>query len=49
MPNRGDKTQQILEYLLGELYKEQSQGEEKGGDSYLQAQDGQYLGDTTIK
>jgi hypothetical protein len=47
MPNRGDKTQQILEYLLGELYKEQSQGEEEGGDSYLQAQDGQYLGRIT--
>lgn len=47
MPNKGDKTQQILEHLLGELYKEQSQSGDKGGDSYLEAQDGQYLGRIT--
>lgn len=47
MAYNGDKTQKLLEHLLGELYKEQSTSTDKKGDSYLEAQDGQYLGKIT--
>lgn len=47
MANKNDKTQILLEHLLGELYKEQSDNRQESGDSFLQAQDGQLLGKIT--
>jgi len=42
-----DKTKELLEQLLSELYKEQSQEVQESGESYLIAQDEQYLGKIT--
>lgn len=48
MAENKDKTQILLEQLLSELYKEQGQGvHAPAGESYLMAQDGQYLGKIT--
>ena len=42
-----DKTKRLLEEMLSELYKEQSKGAAPSGESYLIAQDGQFLGKIT--
>ncbi len=47
MADNKDKTKQLLEQMLSELYKEQSQGVTASGESYLIAQDGQFLGKIT--
>jgi hypothetical protein len=47
MPNKSDDTKKILEHLLGELYKKQSLGDKPKGDSFLKAQDDQFLGRIT--
>jgi len=47
MPNKGDKTKRLLEQLLGNLYNEQAKQKVTQGDSFLIAQDGQYLGKIT--
>lgn len=39
-----DTTKALLEQLLSELHKEEAKGFKETGDSYLQAQDGQFLG-----
>jgi hypothetical protein len=39
--------QQVLEQLLAELYSQEAREHETGGDSYLLADDGQYLGKIT--
>lgn len=47
MADKGDKTKKLLEHLLGELYEEQSNVQENRRESFLKAQDGQYLGKIT--
>ncbi|MFN4316373.1 MAG: hypothetical protein ACK4E0_18965 [Chitinophagaceae bacterium] len=47
MSENKDKTQELLEQLLSELYKAGSQGVTPSGESYLIAEDGQYLGKIT--
>ncbi len=42
-----DKTSKLLEQLLSELYKQQSTQYAEGGESYVKAGDGQYLGKIT--
>lgn len=44
MSEKKDKTQELLEQLLSELYKKQSLGATPSGQSYLIAADKQYLG-----
>jgi hypothetical protein len=44
MAENPDKTKQLLEQLLSELYKEQGEVVGPMGESYLQGQDGQFLG-----
>jgi len=47
MTENKDKTKVLLEQLLSELHKEQSKEIVSTGDSYLQAQDNQFLGTIT--
>jgi hypothetical protein len=47
MSDNKDKTKALLEQMLSELHKEHSQEINPSGDSYLQAQDGQFLGKIT--
>lgn len=47
MNENKDKTQALLEQMLSELYKEQSNEIQSKGDSYLQGQDNQFLGKIT--
>lgn len=47
MSDNKDKTQQLLEQLLSELYKEGGKVGTPTGESYLIAEDGQYLGKIT--
>lgn len=47
MDNKKDKTRILLEQLLNEVHKEQSIGPSKNGESYLIAQDDQFLGKIT--
>ncbi len=42
-----DKTKDILEQILAQLYADQAKGHKKGNGSYLIAQDNQYLGKIT--
>ncbi len=44
-----DRTKQVLEQLLAELYSEQAKERPPRGDSYLIAQDNQYLGTITTQ
>lgn len=44
---RRDSTKEVLEQVLAGLYSEQALGEPRADDSYLLAQDGQYLGRIT--
>ncbi|HWY33801.1 MAG TPA: hypothetical protein VNX68_04095, partial [Nitrosopumilaceae archaeon] len=47
MSESKDKTKLLLEQLLSELYKDQSEGARPSDGSYLTAPDGQYLGKIT--
>ena len=47
MLNKSDNTKKILEQLLGDLYKKQILDKKSKGDSFLQSQDGQFLGNIT--
>lgn len=47
MSDNKDKTQALLEQVLAELHKEQSKEAFSTGDSFLQAQDDQFLGKIT--
>ena len=42
-----DKTKEVFEQILAQLYEEQSKIGKAGGDSYLIAQNNQYLGKIT--
>jgi glutaredoxin-related protein len=42
--NNKDSTKALLEQLLSELHKEEAKGLKETGDSFLQGQDGQFLG-----
>lgn len=42
-----DQTKELLEKMLADLYAKQTTGVSPGGDSYLAAQDGQFLGRIT--
>ena len=42
-----DKTQEVLEQLLANLYEKQSAGVRGAGPSYVEAEDGQFLGKIT--
>lgn len=42
-----DKTKDVLEQILAQLYSEQALGETVSGKSYIEAQDGQFLGKIT--
>ncbi len=44
---RRDTTKEVIEQVLAELYSRQALGEPTSNDSYLLAQDGQYLGRIT--
>lgn len=47
MSDNKDKTKALLEQMLSELHKEQSKETKATGDSFLQAQDNQFLGKIT--
>ncbi len=47
MSDNKDKTKALLEQMLSEIHKEQSQGFKETGDSFLQGQDKQFLGKIT--
>jgi glutaredoxin-related protein len=47
MSDNKDRTKALLEQMLSEIHKEQSKELKETGDSYLMAQDNQYLGKIT--